>query len=93
MRKLASFAKKTPIPRTKIEPPRAVPVRPVVLPKKEVLRAAIVWPENLKRPSTREKRFVPFVHRGITRTSQIPRTRANTAPKDATNRLMAAPLA
>ena len=93
VRKLANFAKQTPIPRTKTEPPSAVHVREVVLPKQEVLRAAIVWRGNLKKRQTPTKRFVPFVYRGITQTSRTRPMRANTAPKDATNRLMAAPLA
>ena len=93
VRKLANFAKQTPIPRTKTEPLNAVHVRAVVLPKKEVRNAAIVWPGNLKKRQTQTKRFVPFVYRGITQTSQTRRMRAITVPKDATNRLMAAPLA
>ncbi len=59
----------------------------------EVLRAAIVWPGNTKKPQVPVKRVAPLVHQGITRTSQTRRTRASTAPKDAINRLMAALLA
>ena len=71
VRRRASFANQTPIPWTKTEPPNAHHVRPVVMPwKKEVLRAAIVWPGNLKKPQPVAKRFVPNVHRAITRTRQ-----------------------
>ena len=70
VRQLASFAKPTPIPWTKTEPRSAVHVRAVVLPKKEVRNAAIVWPENLKKPQARAKRFVPLAHRAITRMHQ-----------------------
>ena len=44
----------------------------------EVLRAAIVWPGNLKKRRTRAKRFVPSLHRAITRTLQT-WTRVNSA--------------
>ena len=68
VRRLASLAKKTPIPRTKTEPPNAFHVRKVVLPWQEVHRAPIVWPANLKKRQTPTKRFVPLVYRAITRT-------------------------
>ena len=68
VRRLASFAKKTPIPRTKTEPLNAFHVRKVVLPWQEVHRAPIVWPDSLKKRQTRTKRSVPLVHRAITRT-------------------------
>ena len=71
VRRLASFAKKTPIPRTKTEPPNAFHVRKVVLPRKEVHRAPIVWLANLKKRQTRAKKNVPLVQRAITRTHQI----------------------
>ena len=69
VRRRASFVKQTPIPRTKTEPPNAFHVRKVVLPWQEVHRAPIVWPANLKKRQTTE-RFVPPVHRAITRTRQ-----------------------
>ena len=71
MRKLANFAKPTPIPPTKTEPPNAVHVRAVVLPKKEVRNAPIVWPGNTKKPQARAKRFVPVVCQAITRIHPI----------------------
>ena len=49
VRQRASFAKITPIPRTKTEPPNAHRVRKADLPWQEVRRAPIVWPGNLKR--------------------------------------------
>ena len=70
VRRLASFAKQTPIPRTKTEPPNAFHVRAVVLPRQEVLRAAIVWRGNLKKPRAQVKRFVLIVHRATTRIHQ-----------------------
>ena len=69
-RRLASFAKLTPFPRTKTEPPNAHRVRKADLPWQEVHRAPIVWPANLKKRPTRTKKFVPLVHRAITRTRQ-----------------------
>ena len=36
----------------------------------EVCHVQNVWPGNLKKPRTRTKRFVPFVHRATTRTRQ-----------------------
>jgi hypothetical protein len=68
VRRRASFVKQTPIPRTKTEPPNAFHARKVVLPRQEVLRAPIVWPANFKKRQTPAKRFVPLVHRAITRT-------------------------
>jgi hypothetical protein len=50
--------------------PNAFHVRKVVLPRKEVHRAPIVWPANLKKRQTPAKRCVPLVHRAITRTRQ-----------------------
>ena len=85
VRRLASFAKKTPIPRTKTEPPNAFHARKVVLPRKEVHRAPIVWPGNLKKRQTRAKRFVSLVHRAITRTRQTG-TRASNAHLGMPNR-------
>ena len=70
VRRLASFVKQTHIPRTKTEPPNAFHVRKVVLPRKEVHRAPIVWPGNLKKRQTPTKRFVPLVNRALTRTRQ-----------------------
>ena len=70
MRKLANFAKPTPIPWTKTEPPNAFHARKDVLPRQEVLRAASVWPGNLKKPRAQAKRFVLIVHRATTRTLQ-----------------------
>ena len=85
VRRLASLAKKTPIPRTKTEPPNAFHVRKVVLPWQEVHRAPIVWPANLKKRQAPAKRFVPLVNRAITRTSQT-WTRASNAHVDMPNR-------
>ena len=70
VRQLASFAKQIPIPRTKTEPPSAVHVREVVLPKKEVRNAPIVWRGNTKKPRAQVKRFVLIVHRATTRIHQ-----------------------
>jgi hypothetical protein len=78
VRRFASFAKKTPIPRTKTEPPNAYHVRKVVLPRKEVHRVPIVWPANLKKRQAPTKRFVPLVNRALTRTRQT-WTRASNA--------------
>ena len=71
VRRLASFAKPTPIPRTNTEPPSAVHVRAVVLPKKEVLHALIVWRGNTKKPRALVKRFVLSVHPATTRIHPI----------------------
>ena len=71
MRQLANFAKPTPIPRTKTEPPSAVRVRAVVLPKKEAQNARIVWRGNTKKPRALAKRFVPHVHPATTRMHPI----------------------
>ena len=71
VRKRANFAKQTPIPRTKTEPPSAVHVRAVVLPKKEVRNAPIVWPGNTKKPQARAKKFVLNVHPATTRIHPI----------------------
>ena len=68
VRRRASFAKKTPIPRTKTEPPNAFHVRKVDPPWQAVHRAPIVWPANLKKRRSPAKRNVPLVHRAITRT-------------------------
>ena len=70
VRRLASFAKLIPIPRTKTEPPNAHRVRKADLPWQEVHRAPIVWPGNFKKRRPPAKRFVPLVHRAITRTRQ-----------------------
>ena len=70
VRRLASFAKQTPIPRTETEPPNAFHVRPVVLPMKEVRNAPIVWRGNTKKPQLVAKRSVPVVRQAITRTLQ-----------------------
>ena len=86
VRQVASFAKKTPIPWTKTEPPNAHHVRKVDLPWQEVLRAPIVWLANLKKRQAPMKRFVPLVHRAITRTRQT-WTRASNAPLAMLNRL------
>ena len=48
VRRLASFAKNTPIPRTKIEPPNAHHVRPAVPPKRAALNVPIAHLANLK---------------------------------------------
>ena len=85
MRKLASFAKQTPIPRTKTEPLSAVHVRAVVLPKKEVRNALIVWRGNTKKPRAL-KRFVLIVHQVTTRTHQTCK-RASSARLDMRNLL------
>ena len=71
VRRLASLAKKTPIPWTKTEPPNAAHVRAVVLPKKEVRNAPIVWRGNTKKPRALAKRFVPHVHPATTRIHPI----------------------
>ena len=71
VRKRASFAKQTPIPRTKTEPPSAVHAREVVLPKKEAQNAPIVWRGNTKKPQTVAKRFVLLVHPATTRIHPI----------------------
>ena len=71
VRKLANFAKQTPIPRTKTEPPSAVHVREAVLPKKEVRNAPIVWRGNTKKPRALAKRFVLHVHPATTRIHPI----------------------
>ena len=71
VRQLANFAKQTPIPRTKTEPQNAVHVRAVVLPKKEVRNAAIVWRGNTKKPRAVAKRFVLHVYPAITRIHPI----------------------
>jgi hypothetical protein len=55
---------KTPVRRN------AILVRKVDLPWQEVHRAPIVWPANLKKRQAPAKRFVPLVHRAITRTRQ-----------------------
>ena len=55
VRQLASFAKPTPIPRTKTEPQSAVHVRAIVLPNKEVRNAPIVNLVNIKIKSTAKK--------------------------------------
>jgi hypothetical protein len=70
VRRRANFAKKTPIPWTKTEPPNAFHVRLVVLPSMEVLRAPIVGPGNTKKPRARVKRSVAVVRQAITRTLQ-----------------------
>ena len=57
----------------------------VVLLRKGVHRALIVWPGNLKKQQTRAKKFVPFVHRAITRTRQT-WTRASNAHLGMPNR-------
>jgi hypothetical protein len=55
----------------KLKDPRpAFHVRKAVLPRKEVLRAPIVWPANWKKTRAPAKRFVPLVHRAATRTDQ-----------------------
>jgi hypothetical protein len=70
VRQVANFAKQTPIPRTKTEPLNAFHVRPVVLPKKEVRNAPIVWRGNTKKTQLVAKRFVLIVHPVTTRTYQ-----------------------
>jgi len=70
---------KTPVRRN------AILVRKVDLPWQEVHRAPIVWPANLKKRQT-TKRFVPPVHRAITRTRQT-WTRASNAHLGMPNRL------
>ena len=86
VRKRASFAKQTPIPRTKTEPPSAVHVQAVVLPKKEAQNAPIVWRGNTKKPRALTKRFAPSVHRASTRTHQTCK-RASSARLDMLNLL------
>ena len=85
VRRLASFAKLTPIPRTKTEPPNAHRVRKVVPPRQEVQRAPIVWPGNLKKRQTAAIRNVLLVYRAITRTLQT-WTRASNAHLGMPNR-------
>ena len=68
VRRLASFAKQTPLPRIKAEPPNAPHVQPVVLPWLEVHRAKlVVWPGNTKKPQARAKKIVPLVQQERTR--------------------------
>jgi hypothetical protein len=85
VRRLASFAKKTLIPRTKTEPPNAFHVRKVVLPWQEVHRAPTVWPANFKKRQTPAQRNVPLVQRAITRTRPTG-TRASSAHVGMPNR-------
>ena len=85
VRRLASFAKKTPIPRTKTEPPNAFHARKVDPPWQAVHRAPIVWPANFKKQQAPAKRFVPLVYRAITRTRQT-WTRASNAHLGMPNR-------
>jgi hypothetical protein len=68
---VAHYAKKTPIPRTKTEPPNAFHVRLVAMPKKEVRNAPIAWPGNLKKPPARAKRYVRLVQPATTRIRRI----------------------
>ena len=70
VRQRASFAKLTPIPRTKTEPPNAHRVRKADPPWQAVHRAPIVWPGNLKKRERLAKTFVPLVYRASTRTHQ-----------------------
>ena len=85
VRRRASYAEKTPIPRTKTEPPNAFHVVLVVLPQQEVHRAPIVWPANFKKRQAPANSNVHPVPRHITRPRQT-WTRASNAHLGMPNR-------
>ena len=75
VRRLASFAKQTPFPRTKTEPPNAHHVRKAVPPKRAAPNVPIAHRANLNTLST-TKKFAPTaplaLHK-VTRTKQVVR--------------------